>query len=208
LSSGNYDWLQCQLNDPFGWNEWNCTCGNTPVVFDLQGDNFDFTNLANGVLFDINNDGAKEQLSWTTANSGDAWLALDRNGNGFIDNGRELFGNYTPQPPSAFGNGYIALAEFDKPEKGGNADGKMDANDQVFASLLLWQDFNHNGISENTELQRLSASNIGAISLNYKLSKRVDAHGNQFRYRSKLSPNAGGPNITRWSFDVNLLRAR
>lgn len=198
---GDYDFDSCACTG-------GCEGGScSPIVIDVVGDGFSLTNALNGVAFDLDTNGVAEQRGWTSSGSDDAWLALDRNGDDLINSGKELFGNVTPQEPPSAGeemNGFRALALYDGPGYGGNSDGLISQADAIFARLKLWQDSNHNGRSEANELYSLPTLGLRKIDLAYMQSRRVDQHGNQFRYRSKVK-DENDTRLGRWAWDVYLI---
>jgi hypothetical protein len=203
--------FQNRCAEPSGYNPYPgaCDCPDgidtSPVIIDVGQTGFFLTNAVGGVDFDILAEYATQQrISWTTAGSSNAFLVLDRNGNAQIDNGEELFGNITPQPQTDSPNGFLALAVYDGFSQGGNEDGWIDGGDSIYLQLKLWQDLNHNGFSEASELFSLNELNVGKVSLDYRLSQRTDEFGNQFRYRAKIT-NAQGAQNGRWAWDVFLV---
>lgn len=177
----NEDGLPCDT-DP----EWpGCT---DPLILDTAGDGLQLTSVADGVLFDLDADGSPEPVAWTHAGTNDAWLAWDRNDNGMIDNGGELFGNNTPIAPGSdikAENGFQALRFTQDPTFGVSmVDTVINPLDWIWSKLLLWRDLNHNGVSEPDELQRVMDSSLLAISHDYVKSPRKDSHGNEFRLKA------------------------
>jgi hypothetical protein len=120
-----------------------------PLALDLAGNGFSTRGLGDSVSFDLDGDGQLERIS---APSGDdALLALDRNANGRIDDGRELFGDQ-----HGASNGFAELSNFDD-----NQDGRIDLRDSVFAHLSLLR-FDQHGQQQR---QSLSAAGVSAIDL-------------------------------------------
>lgn len=187
-----------------------CYYWTSPIVIDLEGTGFHLTDIPNGVTSPILLSFHKlYQISWTAPDSNDAWLVLDRDGDGRIDDFTEMFGNLTPQPEPPAGqskNGFLALAVFDQPEFGGNNDGWITAEDQIFSKLRVWQDKNHDGISQPDELRTLESVGITGISLHYTVSERRDQFGNLFHYHSVIR-GSDGSEVHKSIYDVFLLVA-
>ena len=181
-----------------------CVPGDaSPILIDLDRDRIRLTGVENPVVFDINADGHPERLSWTSAGTLDGFLCLDRDGNGFVDSGRELFGNFTPLiDGSTAPNGYIPLAEFDLAAMGGNDNGNIDPGDAAYSFLDVWIDWNHNAVSDPGEILSLAQAGVSRISLEYHRIGRRDRHGNYFRYVSKAWLMVNGRERPTWTSDV------
>ena len=178
----------------------NCVCGFSPIIISLHDAAPDLTNAEGGVLFDLLANGHRKQTSWTKAGESDAFLALDRDGNGRIDNGKELFGGTTDQPSIEGRNGFRALSALDN-----NNDKRIDARDSIYAALRLWTDSNHDGLSELSELQSLEQVGIISINLAYKTLSRRDRYGNVLRYAAQIERRLGSRTFTRTAYDVFLI---
>jgi T1SS-143 domain-containing protein len=144
-SGGRYE-LQVSFTKPDG----------DPIILDLDHNGIALTTLDNGVSFDINADGHQDKIAWTAGTDG--ILAYDVDGNGKIDNGSEIFSPHFAG--GTYVDGLAALATLDS-----NHDGKIDANDEAFSKLTIWQDLNHNGISDAGELSSLADHQIASLSL-------------------------------------------
>jgi hypothetical protein len=170
----------------------------SPIILNLDGGAFHLSSLDEPVQFDINADGTRETMAWTLRGSPDAFVALDLNQNGVIDNGAEMFGdstrlgNGTKAP-----NGFEALRDYDR-----NHDSVIDALDGIWQSLVLWNDVNHDGVSQANELLYISKSPLIAISLDYHWTGRRDQHGNTYRYESLLSIKRGAATVHQPVYDV------
>ena len=164
----------------------------SPIIVDAARDGYRLTSAAKGVRFDVNADGVAELTAWTRRDSDDAFLAMDRNGNGSIDDGTELFGNYTPAYADRDNvtalNGFEALGFLQGSSYGiSRIDRRIDSADAAFSRLLLWRDANHNGISEPEELTPLRAAGVRAIGTDYKEKDREDRFGNEFRQKGRIT---------------------
>jgi hypothetical protein len=170
-----------------------------PLSLDLNKDGLINTlPVTRGVHFDLDNNGFAETTSWIAPTDG--LLVFDKNANGKIEGGAELFGSETKLLNGQFAqNGFEALAEYDL-----NADGKINNVDAIFSQLRIWQDANSNGITDAGELLTLQAANIASLNARYTSSNTIDTNNVQHRESSTYTYADGtsGLSETLW-FEAN-----
>lgn len=194
--------------NPYFCNAENVCAQNSPIMINLKNNsaNYQLTSYTDGVSFDINGRGIQYRVGWTEPDSEVGILSLDRNGNGTIDNGSELFGNATKKRDGRLAaNGFEALVDLDGgPE---NSDGKIDASDPPYMLLRLWLDDNHDGISQSNELVKLADAEVTTLFTGYRETPRMDRHGNLYAYKGSALVLKNGHEHRRRMFDVFLITA-
>jgi hypothetical protein len=162
---------ECVLNESLNKTEWgHCETGFTPLVLSFDDALVSFR--ADGVTGFRMMPGVDATTDWPTADT--PWLALDRNGNGRIDDGGELFGSATLLATGGRArNGFEALAELDS-----DADGKITPADAAWPLLLVWSDHDADRTSTPEELSPLADFGVHSIDLGYHVERTCDSRGN------------------------------
>lgn len=169
-----------------------------PLVIDLGTPGIELTTIDDGVYFDLDKNGFAEKTAWIGTEDG--FLVLDRNGNGIIDDGGELFSDQVEMSDHSLStSGFAALSELDEDENG-----VIDINDSQFNSLQVWVDANHDGSSAN-ELYLLEELGITSISLNHIQTDTVDSDTGTIVTESSVVTFANGTvrEISEHWFQIN-----
>lgn len=147
----------------------------SPIIMDLDGDGVETLSVQNKIYFDHDGNGLSELSGWV--DSDDGLLVLDRNLNGVVDSGKELFGNNTILLNGFKSkNGFEALQELDE-----NSDGSVNTVDASWKYFKIWKDSNSNGIVDDGELLSMADAGVASINTEYKAGSSKDAAGNEHR---------------------------
>lgn len=181
---------QCNNTPGATWVASTCTCQTSPLVIVMSGD-FDgaFTSPENGAPFIMLPSGGPALWAWPAVGKDRVgWIVRDRDGNGQIDSGSELYGGATPQstPAGQPRHGYTALKEEDT-----NGDGRITSDDVNFSHIAVWFDRNRDGITQNGEIVPLGRLGIVSLDTNYQTISQVDRFGNRFEFQSKAVQQRG-----------------
>ncbi len=190
-NGGARGWTECEVNtapDP--------SSSSTPLLISFDGAAVAYTTLPGE--FDLTRGGLCAATDWPSART--PWLALDRDGDGAITSGAELFGSATSLASGAHAdNGFQALAELDS-----DGDGRITATDGAFASLRLWADADADRHSSTAELRTLTQAGVAAIELGYRVDRRCTARGNCEVERAAVVLDAGAAHHHAEIVDVHL----
>lgn len=158
--------------------------GCDPIVIDLGNNGFNLGAPGAGVYFDVDADGVRDHVQWLRRGGDEGFLAMDRTGNGLVDDGAELFGIGTPLvlEGGLAPNGFVGLAQYDARRLGGNDDGLITNADAIWPQLRIWIDLDADGVSTYDEMRTLRSYGITALETIPKLRKYVDAAGNVIPY--------------------------
>lgn len=178
-------------------------CPGSPILIDMAGDGLHLSAAEDGVRFQLHQ-GRVGQWAWTLPGSDDAFLVVDLNDNGIIDDGSEMFGDSSMQVTSSDPNGFAALAYYDLVEHGGNGDKWIDERDEIWPKLQLWRDVDHDGVSSPTELVSLAQAGVHALSPKATKISVFDAYGNESRF---VAPIVAEPPIAPVASDIWLTQA-
>lgn len=152
---------------------------------------------AEAASFELGRASSCDAADWPDAAT--PWLAWDRDGSGAIEGGHELFGTATRVAPGRWADdGFSALSTADA-----DGNGRIDADDPVYAALRLWTDRDGDRRSSPDELITLRDAGIDALPLAYVVDERCDARGNCLRERTELALHADAPHRSATLIDVH-----
>ncbi|NQY79302.1 MAG: hypothetical protein HRT47_03210 [Candidatus Caenarcaniphilales bacterium] len=162
---------------------------STPLILDLDGDGIDLSSKEDGVTFDLTGDGVRDETAWTDAQNSfdDAFLVLDKNNDGQVNSGKELFGDQNGED-----NGFDELATYDT-----NNDGVINSDDEVFEDLKLWADMDADGKVGEGEMKSLAELGIKSLNTGFTGEKGdvTDEHGNDLSMQGSFTREVNGEEV-------------
>jgi hypothetical protein len=176
------------------------------VDLDSNRATYQLTSAEEGVWFDLGVRGVPQRISWTPAGRRVAFLVWDKNGNGMIDDGSELFGTSTrKRDGTRAAHGFDALADLDGLTSA--ADRMISVADHAYWNLKFWIDSNHDGVSDPGELLTLPEAGVKQLSTQFERRVRRDEHGNVYKLEGFAVVSNSGRDDTRRMVDVFLVTA-
>ncbi|NQY78721.1 MAG: hypothetical protein HRT47_00225 [Candidatus Caenarcaniphilales bacterium] len=180
---------------------------STPLILDLNDDGLDLSSHEDGAHFDLTGDGLADKTAWTKEQDSfdDAFLVWDRNGDGEVNSGKELFGDQHGEA-----DGFDELAKLDSNNDGViNADDRFDMNgdgelDVVMDELKLWADMDADGKVGEGEMKSLAELGLTSIDVTHTGEEGdvTDEFGNDLSMTGGFTREVNGETIEGTMTDV------